>query len=312
MEFSKGAFTAMRGGALGDFALTLPALAALRNAAALRLIGDPRFLWMARPDAILDHDSPALLPLYSGAGPLPPLTAPFFAECDLFLAYAVDPDHSLAARLRSFVRGEVLVHNPHPPRGIHITDHLLAPLCRLGVPVPDPVPRLCLRPEERAYARSCWQERQLRPPLVVVHPGSGGRRKCWPLSCFLELARRLGQRGFQVLIPLGPAEEDLVGRVPGELAVQPPGLAELASLLEGAALFVGNDAGPGHLAAALDTPTLTLFGPTDPCTWRPRHPRSRIIQAPDGRLEALAAEAVLEVALEMLRAPRGDDGRSLL
>lgn len=308
MKFSKGgSLTVMRSGALGDFVLTLPVLAALRAAfpsAALRLIGAPQLVWMTRPDAVLDHDSPGLIPLYSGA-PLPPDTDPFFKDCALFLAYAADADGSLGSRLRQVAGGEVVVHSPHPPAGVHIADHLLAPLRRLGIAAPEPLPRLELRDAERAYARCCWRERRLQPPVALIHPGSGGRRKCWPLPRFVELARRLRQRAIAVLLLLGPAEEDLAEWVRADphcrqLAVVPPGLPELAGLLERADLFIGNDSGPGHLAAALGTPALSLFGPTDPLVWRPRQPHSRVIQAPQGQLETLEVEAVEQAALEIL------------
>ncbi|MBI2505355.1 MAG: glycosyltransferase family 9 protein [Candidatus Latescibacteria bacterium] len=306
LKFSKsGNLLAKRSGALGDFVLTLPAFAALRQAfpgARLHLIGDPRFFPLARPDAALDHDRAELIPLYSGT-PLPAAIRPFFADCAFFLAYAVDPDGRLEHRLRRLVGGEVLVCDPRPAGDLHLTAHLLAPLRQRGLPIPDPVPRFNLLPAERQYARVCWQERRLTPPLVLIHPGSGGRRKCWPLSRFLALARRCRQQGIEVLLIHGPVEADLAAQLHGDpqcrdLALGPPGLLELAGLLESATLFVGNDSGPGHLAAALGTPTLSLFGPTDPRIWKPLHPRARIIQA--GRLESISVEEVFGCVVEML------------
>ena len=308
LKFSKGAtLVVKRSGALGDFVLTLPVFAALRQAfplARLQLIGDPRFLPLARPDAALDHDSPDLIPLYSGA-PLPAGVAPFFAGCDFFLAYVVDPEDQLAARLPQLVGGEVILCDPRPAGDLHIAQHLQAPLRQRGLPIPEPVPRLHLQPAERAYALACWQERRLAAPLVLVHPGSGGRRKCWPLARFLELAQKLSRQGLQVLLVHGPVENDLVAQIHRDphcraLAVCPPGLLELAGLLETAALFIGNDCGPGHLAAALGTPTLSLFGPTDPRVWQPLHPEAQIIQAPAGELESITVEEVLSCALAML------------
>jgi heptosyltransferase-2 len=300
-----GHLLAKRGGALGDFVLTLPALAALRRAfpqARLHLIGDPRFFPLARPDAALDQDSARLTPLYSGA----PLAAdPFFADCRFCLAYAVDPGGQLEAGLRRLLGGEVLVWDPRPSGGLHITAHLLEPLRRRGLPIPDPLPRFSLREEERAYAQARWRERDLAPPLVLIHPGSGGRRKCWPLPRFLELAQRLRQQGLSVSLAHGPAEADLAAQLEADpqsrgLTLCPPGLLDLAGLLESAALFIGNDSGPGHLAAALGTPTLSLFGPTDPGVWKPPHPWAQLIRASAGRMEQIGVEEVLEQAVAML------------
>ncbi len=296
-----------RAGALGDFVLTLPAIAALRRAfpgAHLQLIGDPRFHPLARPDQALDHDAPGLVPLYSGSQLKPEFSA-CFSGCAFSLVYAVDPDGQLERSLRRLVAGELRVWDPRPPEGRHITDHLLEPLRQLGLPIADPLPRFGLEPAERAYAQGYWGERRLKSPLVLIHPGSGGRRKCWPLGHFLELARLCGQEGLEVLLLHGPAETDLAAQILAHpfgrgLACSPPGLLELAGLLESAALFVGNDSGPGHLAAALGTPTLVLFGPTDPGIWRPPHPWARVLRAPEGRLADLEVETVAATLGELL------------
>jgi len=296
----------LRGGALGDFVLTLPAIAALRLAfpgAHLHLIGDPRFAPLARPDALLDHDSPALIPLHSGDPPGDGLRS-FLAGCACCLAYAVDPEDHLERSLRHLVAGPVWLWDPRPTGDRHIADHLLEPLRQRHLPIADPLPRLSLLPGERQYALDSWEERGLKGPLVLLHPGSGGRRKRWPLERFLELARWCAGQGAEVLLLCGPADADLEAQLRAEplglQALYPPGPLELAGLLERTALFVGNDSGPGHLAAALGTPTLSLFGSTDPRLWRPPHPWARVLQAPEGRLETLGVAAVAAAVGEML------------
>jgi hypothetical protein len=113
---------------------------------------------------------------------------------------------------------------------------------------------------------------------VVIHPGSGGRRKCWGLSHYLDVARDLASSA------LGPAETCfLVGPVEMETwepsvlenirrafpLVTNPAPEDLTAVLAAARLLLGNDAGPAHLAALLGTPTVTLFGATSPHIWRP-------------------------------------------
>jgi len=101
-------------------------------------------------------------------------------------------------------------------------------------------------------------------PYVVIHPGSGGVEKCWPLERFIELGGRLEQAFFVV----GPAECDrwpaaTMDSLRRQLPLLTcPALATLAGLLAGAQAFVGNDSGVAHLAAAVGTNTLALFGPT--------------------------------------------------
>jgi len=110
-----------------------------------------------------------------------------------------------------------------------------------------------------------------RHDAVILHPFSGSAQKNWPLGHFRELASQLPN----VEWTCGP-EDRLDG------ARQFSGLADLARWLSGARLYIGNDSGITHLAAAVDTPTLALFGPTDPAIWCPagRHVRWTPFAAP--------------------------------
>ena len=83
----------------------------------------------------------------------------------------------------------------------------------------------------------------------------------------------------------------------------PSDLSTLAALLAGAQLFIGNDSGPGHIAAAGGTPTLSLFGPTDPGIWSPRHPRGRMLHM--ANITDIPIAAVMNAAQEMLEETRG-------
>jgi ADP-heptose:LPS heptosyltransferase len=148
---------------------------------------------------------------------------------------------------------------------------------------------------------------------IVVHPGSGGRAKCWPTERFVEVARELRRAGRAVCFVLGPAEverglapevergleaveavrgapqegRDGAGRAEGRLAdgvlpgefpvVRCPEPDELLALVAGAAAYLGNDAGPTHLAALVGTPTVALFGPTSPRVWRPLGAQVRVV-----------------------------------
>lgn len=132
----------------------------------------------------------------------------------------------------------------------------------------------------------------LRPsgPYAVIHPFSGSPKKNWPLERFRAVAARLSQ---PVRWCAGP-EEELDG------AVRFDDLYELACWLAQASLYMGNDSGITHLAAAAGTPVVALFGPTDPAIWAPRGPCVRVVRAPGGRMESLGVDDVL-AALE--RAP---------
>lgn len=123
---------------------------------------------------------------------------------------------------------------------------------------------------------------------VVIHPFSGGARKNWPLERFSELACRLP---YEVDWVCGP-QEDLSG------ATQFDNLLELASWMRGARLYIGNDSGITHLAAAAGCRTLALFGPTDPAVWAPRGPNVNVLRS--NPLTDLSVESVLAAANQLL------------
>lgn len=110
---------------------------------------------------------------------------------------------------------------------------------------------------------------------IIIHPGSGGPKKCWHLDNFPAAAQRLKSNGLQVLFLLGPAESDRYGKAElQKMSSAAPclsglSLTEVLGLLICADAFIGNDSGITHLAAGLGIRTFALFGPTDPCLYAP-------------------------------------------
>ena len=119
--------------------------------------------------------------------------------------------------------------------------------------------------------------------FAVIHPFSGSARKNWPLDRFREVARRLE---MSVRWCAGP-EEEL------DDAVRIDNLYELAGWLSTSRLYIGNDSGITHLAAAAGVPVVAIFGPTDPAVWAPRGESVRIVV---GSLAEITAEQVLRAA----------------
>lgn len=166
---------------------------------------------------------------------------------------------------------------PAERSGLHATDYYLA---QVGAPC-GAVPFIPTR----------------RKPLdaIVIHPFSGSAKKNWPLEGFRQLATTLSQEGFgPVLWSAGP-EEPLAD------AVRFDNLRALADWLSGARLYIGNDSGITHLAAAVGAPVIALFGPTDPNTWAPRGPLVEIVQSPDGTMESISLNQVLDTVRDVCR-----------
>jgi hypothetical protein len=123
-----------------------------------------------------------------------------------------------------------------------------------------------------------------RSRLVVVHPGSGGLRKCYPIERYVRACRVLLQRDMQPVMVLGPAEVERWGEQVGRLLreckviVDPP-VGILVALARMAAAYVGNDSGPTHVAAAAGVATVAVFGPTEAEVWGPVGPRVTVLRS---------------------------------
>ncbi len=160
---------------------------------------------------------------------------------------------------------------PPPEFGGHAVDFFAA---QVGAPA-GLVPRIDIQPRTRRDS-------------VVIHPFSGSARKNWPLASYIQLAAVLQ---LKVEWTAGP-EEDLPN------ATRFANLADLAAWIAGARLYIGNDSGITHLAAAVGTNTLALFGPTSPDRWVPRGRNVALLRADP--LSELPVEAVLETANRLL------------
>jgi hypothetical protein len=190
----------------------------------------------------------------------------------------------------------LLLHDPAPPAdGPHAAQWLAEALAPLGV-APDFAPSpLVFTPAEHRLAEPLLA--QLPRRFLAIHPGSGSPKKNWPVQNFRELVMRLchpegpsgrvgrpeGPAVARWLLVLGPADDPEPWReAPGAVLARSLPLRALGALLSRAGLFVGNDSGVAHLAAAAGTATVTAFGPTDPRLWSPVGPRVRCVRAACG------------------------------
>jgi len=171
-----------------------------------------------------------------------------------------------------------------------------------------PPTRLWLSEREQAFASRTlaalpgWR-------WLAVGPGARWAPKCWPPERFRELLLR-SREAFDAVVLFGSrSDTDRSRTIAEELPLPCLDLTGRTRLLEAAAvlarmrLFVGNDSGLGHLAAAAGIPTLTLFGPGAPLRYRPWNPRGRWLQSPSGRIDDLQVNTVAEILGSLLREP---------
>jgi len=153
-------------------------------------------------------------------------------------------------------------------------------------PAPQPRARERMHVPESARARALALTAGLSRPLVGIHVSGGRESKQWHLDRWTDVARRLAkERGASILLTGSPADRPMVAGVASQLqdirAVDTAGaldVVELAALLSMLDVFVTSDTGPMHLAAALDTPVVALFGPADPRRYGPRATHERILR----------------------------------
>lgn len=293
-----------RGGALGDFILALPSLQELARRGPVTAVVPRRYLPLLQgyPVEVREEEHPAWARLYQGGEQAP---LPF----DVAVVLRSDGEGALREGLRSAGVGEVWyvdsqqVDDP----ALHVIWHLLRGVGVTGEGDP-PAPRLFLREDEREEARRLLASRGMETDrMILLQPGSGGQAKRWPEPLWRELGECLQQRGFELLLSLGPVEWDegegeRWRQGPWRL-IPPLGLREQAAL-QSLGVVVGCDSGTTHLAAAVGARVVALFGPTDPRRWRPAGPQVRVVQAPGVNMASLPVAYTLAAVLEVSRAPR--------
>ncbi|MFQ5520255.1 MAG: lipopolysaccharide heptosyltransferase I [Candidatus Methylomirabilia bacterium] len=195
-----------------------------------------------------------------------------------------------------------------PGEAVHVVEEYLSLLTPLGVEDGRPVFHLPQSSVAEHAIDAFLAEQGLKPKdrLVALNPGAGRPQKCWPLTHFRRLAERLAtEAGCRVLVLWGPAEMGLAsvlgeGMMPRPVLAPPTGLAELTALFRRCSLVVAADTGPLHLAAALGTPALGLYGPTRVRRNGPYGQRCRTLQSPDGSMATLAPDQAFSAAVELL------------
>ena len=292
----------IRSGALGDVLLLRRAVARLRAAGydvhLLAPSGAGPALVGAGGSEVsgwTPADAPACAALWAREGDCPAALRPH-VEGQEALAVAFTGSAEVAANLRA-VGVRVLARQPDPPPGRHAADWLSGALDDAGLPeTTAPEPTLVFSGEERAAARPLLD--RLPSRFLAVHAGSGSLRKNWPAARFAESARALaGAEPF--LWVEGPADAPTEPRtldIPTWVRARSLPLRTLAAVLARASVYLGNDSGVSHLAAAAGAPTVAVFGPTDPDRWSPVGPAVRTVRADTGSVGDVSVDAVVAAA----------------
>ena len=287
----------IRGGAIGDFILTLPVLSALRNRfprADIEVLGYPRVASLALTGglakAVHAIESPGLASFFARGGSFDLEWREFFGQFAIVISYLFDPDGIFETNVKSCGPRQFIAaqHRPDEAKSIHASDVFLKPLEQLAIFDGDPVARL----ELPGLAK---QENWL-----ALHPGSGSEHKNWPEQNWRKLvAYLLDHSPLNLLLVGGEAEGAQLQRLAKDLLAERVQLAqhvplsELAPRLAKCNGYIGHDSGVTHLASALGLPTLVLWAKSDEKIWRPLGERVRVLNQ-HSNLAKLTLETVVE------------------
>ena len=221
--------------------------------------------------------------------------------------YIVGPSHRLFPGTRRNFFYNLIA--PYAEDGQHQSAKNLEIVAYIGAKTQNLREEITILPEEQEWAR--WYLKKigfdLERPLVGIHPGAGKVKNRWPAENFARAASHLAEEfDAQIALFYGPNESDLAAAVE-QKATMPVrrlndlDLREVAAVFTQLDLYLGNDTGTTHVAAAVGTPLVVVFGPTDPAQWKPWGPEFVAVRGADARCQSVTVEQVLAAARPLLR-----------
>ena len=296
----------IRGGAIGDFVLTLPAIKLLRDAwpnARLEILGYKHIVALAKNRGYADEtrsiEYGPLASFFAKGADLPADLAEYFASFDLIVSYLFDPDGVFASNLRRCAEMQIVSGPAKLTSHAHATQQLAAPQRILGLT--DDVTPAQLYPTPDDHAAAALLLPREAGTLIAIHPGSGSSTKNWAIDNWDALLRRLASIGDVKLVVIGGEADtgqiaqlrDACASFSVSLVVNQP-LTVVAAALASCSAFVGHDSGISHIAAAVGSRCVLLFGPTDPAVWAPVAMNVRVLSRPTGLLASICVDEVAD------------------
>lgn len=298
--------------AIGDFVQTLPAIRSLRYRfphAYIEILGNLSTIILAKnrfyANKIDRFDRQDISFLFSKENHIPESIEDYIRNFDLIISYLNDDDKVFMKNIIKIGVKNIINHNPLPiinrsgkqPNQLikldkkkHIIDHLLEPIILLGIERSDlfRIAEIYLTENQKAFASDFINsigKNNNKEKVVAIHPGSGSKKKNWSARRYSEVAKYLTSCGIKLLIISGPADETVISYISKDINMESVvvlknmKLPAIAAILKRVDFYLGNDSGISHIAAAVNTPSLLMFGPTDPDVWAPKGKNTMVIRA---------------------------------
>jgi len=262
-------------GALGDFLCFLPTLRFLSQNQDVDLLARSEFDDLAPPAVRVGSlERYEIRRLFVSGSAREERLRDFFDSYSSVFSWMGSGQSTFVRELNLLSRGRARIFPFQPERmRLHQSEYYLACVDDQAALQADKR-EIPLKPEAMSWSERYWQQHFLKGERVMMlAPGSGAREKNWPAAFFCAVADWWRQTGGAVVVILGPVEEekgDYTALCQGAVVARNLSLGKLAALLARTALYLGNDSGVSHLAAALDIVTVVLFGPSNVHRWRPR------------------------------------------
>jgi ADP-heptose:LPS heptosyltransferase len=271
-------------GALGDFMCFLPTLQDLAQRAAVDLFARRAYADLApRNVQVWSLERYEINKLFVAEAVADDSLRSFFTRYDSVYSWMGGGERLFVSQLQELCRGRAHIFPFQPETsGQHQTEYYLSCVHGRGAPTPQ----ISLQSSALAGCDTYWARYSLEgSEVLIVAPGSGAVEKNWPPAFFAAvIGWWRNEIGGRAVVALGPVEEERGGLEAvlsaGCAVARDMSLAQLAAFISRADLYLGNDSGVTHMAAALGVPTVALFGPSDPQRWRPQGKRVSILRHP--------------------------------
>ncbi len=290
----------IRGGAVGDFIVTMPAIQLVRNTlpdVEIEILGYEGIAELAVAAGLADRvqsiEGASLAPFFAPGAKLDDEICDYFRSFDVVISYLYDPDQFFSDNLIR-VGVQTLLKGPYKmqPNAGAAALQLAAPLEQLAMFLEQSwievdYPPVSLEPKRKGTLE------------VAIHPGSGSPAKNWSFEGWSELLGQVQSKYSESRFSVISGEAECERIAEFFILLDREGvsyrhldqveLPQLGAILGASDLFLGHDSGISHLAATTGIPGVSIFGPTDPEVWSPQHPSFCSVLAPEGQLGSLTA-----------------------